>query len=140
VSLSVPEVHGLGYSTRGKTPRLRCYTDDRTSFIFAACCFDGKVVRNDHLRSSGRSSLPQFSSISACSFNCFMPMLQSIAAIEMPSTTCQTTFSAMPKVFRTSSFNGWFSDGIIGIVANAISTPCGNCVRKVAGNFFFSSF
>ena len=118
-------------------PRLGCYADC-TSFIFVACCIGGWADR--HPRSSGRFSLPQSSSISVCSFNCFTPMLQSIPAIEIPSTTCQTTLSAIPKVFRTSSFNGWFNDGMIGIVSNAISTPCGNWVRKEAGNLFFSSF
>jgi hypothetical protein len=67
-------------------------------------------------------------------------MVQNNPTIETPSKSCQTTLSAMPKVFRTSSLNGCSSDEIIGIVSNAISTPCGNCVRKEAGSFFFSSF
>ena len=87
--------HGLG-----------CISD-RTSFLIVASRVTGRADRNDHLRSSGWSSLPQSSSISVCSFNCFIPMLQRIPAIEIPSTTCQTTFSAIPNVFRTSSFNGW---------------------------------
>ena len=48
--------------------------------------------------------------------------------------------SAIPKVCCTASFNGWDNRGITGIVANAISTPRGNCVRNEAGNFLFSSF
>ena len=58
----------------------------------------------------------------------------------MPSVTCQTTLRASANVSRTWSLNGWLSVGIIGIVENAISTPCGNCDRKAAGSFFFNSF
>jgi len=58
----------------------------------------------------------------------------------MPSKTCHTTLSASAKVLRTSSFNGCSSVGMIGIVANAISTPCGNCARNEVGRFLFSSF
>ena len=29
---------------------------------------------------------------------------------------------------------------MVGIVANAISTPCGNCARNEADSFLFSSF
>ena len=99
--------------------RFKFYTD-HTSFIFVACRFGERADGSGHLRSSGGSSIPQSLSISVCSVNCFMPTLQSIPAIEMPSTTCQTTFSALPKAFRTSSFNGWSSDGITVIAPNAI--------------------
>ena len=69
-----------------------------------------------------------------------MPRLHRDPAIAMPSRTCQTVLSASPKVFRTSSLNGCSSVGMTGIVANAISTPCGNCARNEAGSFLFSSF
>ena len=69
-----------------------------------------------------------------------MPRLHRDPAIAMPSRTCQTVLSASLKVFRTSSLKGCSSVGMTGIVANAISTPCGNCARNEAGSFLFSSF
>ena len=103
----------------------------------------GSISRSDDgLRSTGMGapSLPQCSSMFVCSCSCRMPRLDTNPAPAMPSTTCQTTLSASPNVFRTSSFNGCSRVGIDGIAANASWTPCGNCARNDAGRLFFSSF
>ena len=101
--------------------RLGCYTSRRL-IIAVACCFGGREDRSDHLRSFGRSSTPQSSSISVYSFSCFIPMLKRSSAIEIPNTTYQTTSGAIPKVFLTSPLSSPSRAGITGIVSNAIST------------------
>src|SRR5712671_1292954 len=69
-----------------------------------------------------------------------MPIVQRDPAMPVASVNCHTTLRASAKVFRTSSLNGCSSVGMTGIVANAISTPCGNCSMNEEGKFLLSSF
>jgi hypothetical protein len=121
----------------------KCWAVGYASDLVSDTLFVLVLCRNKSAAESGpcaTSLLPQSSSISVCNFNCRIPRLNKKPAIEIPSTVCQTTLSASPNVFLTSFLNDEFSVGITGIVAYAISTPCGNCARNDAGRFFFSSF
>jgi hypothetical protein len=94
----------------------------------------------DGTGTSAASSAPQSLSTSVWSCNCFMPIVQREPPIATASVVHHTTLKDSAKAFRTSSLNGCSSVGMTGIVANAISAPCGNCSRKEAGSFLLSPF
>lgn len=119
------------------------YDDSVLGFSVSSVCgaLDASFPDSKSLAlASFLSSKPQFSSVMIWSANSFIKNTVKSPRAPMPILVYQILRKLSAKAALICDFSGSAIEGMVGIIAYEISTPCGNWAMNAAGSLVLSPF